>query len=128
MMLKSDAVLKRASAIMLVFFVWAFLGQAVCALHASHLGFPMGAGMDHPTAQASASMTAHGQSQHGERSSAPGQDHSGACAFVACASAITATPDHGPEPMNEVFNTQVAYLGGMTPPDAEMVPPPPRLG
>jgi len=123
-----DAVLERASAIMLALYIGAFLGQAVCALPASHLQSRMGAGMDHPTGQLSASMATHGQAQNGGHSSAPGQDHSGACAFVACASAITATPDHGPEPMNEVFNTQVAYLGGMTPPDAEMVPPPPRFG
>lgn len=123
-----DAVLERASAIMLVLYIGAFLGQAVCALPASHLESRMGAGMEHPTAQASASMATHGQSQNGEHSSAPGQDHSGACAFVACASAITATSDHGPESMGEVFGQHVAYLGGMMPPDGETAPPPPRLG
>ena len=128
MILKSDAVLKRASAIMLVFFVWAFLGQAVCALHASHLGFPMGAGMDHPTAQASASMPAHGQSQHGEHPSAPGESHSGACAQGACGSAVTATAYHGIEAMSRDSNNRVPYLGGIVPPEAEMIPPPPRLG
>ena len=123
-----DAVLERASAIMLVLYIGAFLGQAVCALHASHLESPMGAGMDHPMAQASTAMTAHGQSQQGEHSSAPGQVHSGACAVFACASAMAVDADHGFEPLNSVLGVHVAYLGGMTPTDAEMVPPPPRLG
>ena len=123
-----DAVLKRASSIMLVFFVGAFLGQAVCVLHVPHVESRMGAGMDHPTAQASPSMAVHGQSQHGEHSSAPGQDQSGACAVFACASAMAVDADHGFEPLNSVLGVHVAYLGGMTPTDAEMVPPPPRLG
>ena len=88
----------------------------------------MGAGPDGFAAHASASMPTNSPPQHGEHPGTSGQEHSGACAFVACASAITATSDHGPESMGEVIGQHVAYLGGMMPPDGETAPPPPRLG
>ncbi len=123
-----DTVLQRATSIVLVLYVGAFLGQALCVLHASHVESRMGAGMDRPAAHASASMAEHGPSQHGEHSGTPGENHSGTCAMVACASGITVTREHGLGPSDRVSIAQVAYLGGMMPPDAEMVPPPPRLG
>jgi hypothetical protein len=128
----------------LALYVGAILGQARCLHHASDMESHIDAGLDGFAAQASSSMaphgspptgghssssrTTHGSSQHGEHPGAPGPDHSGACAMVACASAITATPDYGLGPMNKVSNAAVAYLGVVIPPDTEMVPPPPRLG
>ena len=123
MILIPDTVLQRATSIVLVLYAGAFLGQALCVLHASHVECRMG-----PTAHASASMAEHGPSQHGEHSGTPGGNHSGECAMVACASGITVTREHGLGPVDRVSIAQVAYLGGMMPPDAEMVPPPPRLG
>lgn len=128
MILIPDTVLQRATSIVLVLYVGAFFGQAFCALHASHVESRMGAGMDRPAAHASASMAERSPSPHGEHSGPPGKNHSGACALVACAPAITATCEHGLGPIDRVPIAQVAYLGGMMPPDAEMLPPPPRLG
>ena len=77
---------------------------------------------------APSSMAALNPSQHGEHLGAPGPDHTGVCAAVSCASGLTATPDDDLGLMNQVSHAHVAYLGGTMPPDAEMVPPPPRLG
>lgn len=131
-----DTVLQRATSILLVLYVGAFLGQALCILHGTHMDSPTDAGMDRPTADASSStthhaspsMAAHSPSQHGEHSGTPGRHHSGACGAVACGSAITAMIDHSLHPMSQVSNNRVAYLSGMMPPDTETVPPPPRLG
>ena len=79
-------------------------------------------------ANTATSVAAYHPSQPDERSSAPGENRSGACAVVACGSAVTAISQHGLEPMGRVSIAHLAYLGGMTPPDVEMVPPPPRLG
>ena len=123
-----DTVLLRSTSIVLTLYVGAFLGQAPCVLHASHGESPMRAGMDHPAVHASSSTAAHSPSQHGEHPGPPAENHSGGCAVVACGSAITATLDHGLEPLSRLSNDHVAYLGGITRPDAETVPPPPRLG
>ena len=135
-----DTQLQRSASIVLFLYAGAFLGQARCALHGSH----MEASMKRPVAQDPSSMAnhaplstvvhpaisvaAHNPSQPGEHSSAPGENHSGACAVAVYGSAVTAISHHGLEPMGRVSIAHVAYLGGMTPPDAEMVPPPPRLG
>ena len=135
-----DTQLQRSASIVLVLYAGAFLGQAQCALRGSH----MEASMERPVAHAPSSMAnrvplstavhvaisiaAYNPSQPGEHSSAPGEDHSGPCAVAACGSAVTAISHHGLEPTGRVSIAHVAYLGGMTPPDAEMVPPPPRLG
>jgi hypothetical protein len=139
MVLMSDTVLQRVTSVVLTLYVGAFFTQALCVLHSSH----MGAGVeDHPVTHASpsttapsssttalsSSMAAHNASQHGEHSGAHGESHSGVCAVVACASAMTAGSDYGPGLMSRVSNPSVAYLGSTLPPEAEMVPPPPRLG
>ncbi len=113
--------LLRVTSMVLVFYVGAFFGQTLCVLHSSHMESAM-EGL--AAAHASSSMVAHSPSQHDEHS---GQDHSGACAVVACGSAVTASVDHGLGPRNPVLNTSVAYLGGVTAPDVRMVLPPPRL-
>ena len=139
-----EAPLHRATSIMLALYVGTILGPTLCVLHASDMESRMAAGLDGLAAHASSSMATHGSpptavhaspssatpssSQHGEHPGTRGPDHSGACAEVACASAITATPEHGLGPIDRVSIAHVAYLGGMMPPDAEMVPPPPRLG
>ncbi len=147
-----DTLLQGATSIMLALYVGAFLNQAVCVLHASHVEAPMASSMDASAAHASSSMATHTSSsmaihaspsvavgapssmtvlhpsQHGEHSGAPDPDHSGVCAAVSCASALTATTYQDLEPMNRVSPAHVAYLGQRIPPDAEMVPPPPRLG
>ena len=144
MIFRRDAQFERSARIVLVLYAGAFLGQAHCVLHSSHMESGMEAGMEGsaphvsasmathalppPAAHALFSMVAHSSSEHGGHSDATGQIHGGACAVVACGSAITANPDHGLGPMSGVSNTSVAYLGGIAPPDAEMVPPPPRLG
>ena len=131
-----ETVLQRVTSVVLVLYVGAFIGQAFCVLHSS----PMGAGMEgHSVAHASPSMavsssskamspSAHSPSQHAEYSGGPGEIHSGMCAGVAWGSAIKTTADHGLGLMSRVSNTSAAYIGGMMPPDVEMVPPPPRLG
>ena len=139
-----EAPLRRATSIVLALYVGAILGQARCLHHESDMESRMDAGLDAFATQASSSIAAHGSpqtaghasssrathgpSQHGEHPGAPGPDHSGACAVVACTSAITATAEYGLGPIDRVIVTHVAYLGGMMPPDTEMVPPPPRLG
>lgn len=136
MIFMPDTVLQRATSILLVLYVGAFLGQALCVLHGTHVDSRTDAGMDRPTADASSStthhaspsMAAHSPSQHGEHPGTPGRHHSGACGAVACGSAITAMIDHSLHPMSQVSNNRVAYLRGMMPPDTETVPPPPRLG
>ena len=152
MIFKPDAPLRRATSIVLALYVGAILGQVLCVLPAADMESPMGAGLDGIAAHASSSMGAHASSptavhtsssrathspsqdgdhrgeHHGEHPGTRGPSHSGACAVVACASAITATAEHGLGPTARVFVAHVAYLGGMMPPDAEMVPPPPRLG
>ena len=60
-----DTVLQRSTSIVLMLYVGAFLGQALCVLHASHGESRTGAGMDHPAVHASSSMAAHSPSQHG---------------------------------------------------------------
>ena len=144
--------LQRATSIVLALYVGAFLGQALCVLHTSHVESLMGSGMDGSAAHASSSMethasssmashaspatatyasssmAAHSPSQHGEHSGAPGPNHAGMCAVMACGSAVTTTPDDGFGPLGRFLGAQVVYLGGRMPPDAEMVPPPPRLG
>ena len=139
-----EAPLHRATSIVLALYVGAILGQTVCVLPASDMESRMGAGLDGfaarpsssmathgspPTAvHASSSRATHGVSQHGVHPGSRGPDHSGACAVVACTSAVTATPEHGLGPIDRVFVAHVAYLDRMMPPDTEMVPPPPRLG
>ena len=144
--------LQQATSIVLALYVGAFLGQALCVLDTSHVESLMGSGMDGsaahasssmathessstathaspPTATyASSSMAAHSPSQHGEHSGAQGPNHAGMCSVMACGSAVTTTPDDGFGPLGRFSGAQVAYLGGRLPPDAEMVPPPPRLG
>ena len=140
LILMSDTVLQRVTSVVLTLYVGAFFAQAFCVLHSSHMGSSEVEG--HPIAHASPSMTApsssttalsssmaaHGPAQHGEHSGAHGESHSGICAVVACASAMTATSDYGPGPMSRLSNASVAYLGSATRPEAEMIPPPPRLG
>ena len=63
-----------------------------------------------------------------QHSGTTGPAHTGVCAAVSCASAITATPVDDLGPMNRVSRAQVAYFTGTVPPDAEVVLPPPRLG
>ncbi len=144
MIFKAEAPLHRATSIVLALYVGAIVGPALCVLHASDMESRMAAGLDGFTAHGSSSMATHESpptalhaslssatfcsSQHGEHPGARGPDHSGACAVVACTSAITATPEHGVGQIDRVFVAHVAYLGGVIPPDAEMVPPPPRLG
>ena len=147
-----EAPLHRATSIVLALYVGAILGQVLCVLPMSDMESPLGAGLDGFGAHSSSSMAnhvsssmanhgspptavhesssraSHGPSQHGEHAGRRGPDHSGACAVVACTSAITATPEHGVGPIDRVFVAHVAYLGGVIPPDTEMVPPPPRLG
>ena len=124
-----EAPLHRATSIVLALYVGAILGQVLCVLPMSDIESPMGAGLDGFGAHASSSMAAHvSSSMAHEHAGTRGPDHSGACAVVACTSAITATPEHGLGPIDRVFVAHVAYLGGMVPSDTEMVPPPPRLG
>ena len=144
--------LQGATSIVLALYVGAFLGQALCVLHTSHVESLMGSGIDGSAAHASSStethasstmathasprtatyvsssMAAHSPSQHGEHSGAPGPNHAGMCAVTACGSAVTTTPDDGFGPLSRFSGSRVAYLGGRMPPDGEMVPPPPRLG
>lgn len=139
-----EAPLHRATSIVLALYAGAILSQALCLLHASGMESRMGAGPDSSFARASSSIAAHGSPptpasapssftmhspfQHGGHAGRRGPDHSGACAVVACSSAITATPDHGLVLTQGISNVHVAYLGEVMPPDAEMVLPPPRLG
>ena len=132
--------LQQVSSIVLTLYLGAFLGQTFCVLPTSHVGYGMGGSAAHasssmathaspPTATyASSSMAAHSPSQHGEHSGAQGPNHAGMCSVMACGSAVTTTPDDGFGPLGRFSGAQVAYLGGRLPPDAEMVPPPPRLG
>jgi len=78
--------------------------------------------------QAPLSMMAHNSSELAGHSHGTAQIHSGACAVLACAVAITTSPDHGFRPMNRVSKNSVAYLGNIGPPDEKMVPSPPRFG
>ncbi len=119
-----DTPLRRASSIVLALYVGAFLGQAFCVLHSSHVEFGMGSSM----ATHASSTAAVGPFQHGEHSGASGPAHTGVCGAASCASALTATPYHDPGPADPVSHSYLAYLGGKVPPDAEMAPPPPRLG
>ena len=152
MILIQDTLLKRSATIVLVLYVGAFLGQALCVLHTSHMESGSEIGANGPPAHVASSMEAHaassmetyaspstamyatpsmstlGSSHHGEHSGAPEPSHSGVCAVVACGSAVTTTTDHGLETMSLVSNFQLVYLGGAPPPEAEMVLPPPRLG
>ena len=127
--------LQRTTSIVLALYVGAFLGQALCVLPTSHVESLMGSGMDGSAVHASSSMETHASSmgaldpaQHDEHSGASGPAHTGVCGAASCASALTATPYHDPGPVDPVSYSYVAYLGGKVPPDAEMVPPPPRLG
>jgi len=129
-----DTPFRRASSIVLALYVGAFLGQAFCVLHSSHVESGMGAGMD-AAGHVSSSVATHASSaaalgpfQHDEHSGASGPAHTGLCGAASCASALTATPYHDPGPADPVSHSYLAYLGGKVPPDAEMVPPPPRLG
>jgi hypothetical protein len=119
-----DTPLRRASSIVLALYVGAFLGQAFCVLHSSHVESGMGSSV----ATHAFSTAAVGPFQHGEHSGASGPAHTGVCGAASCASALTATPRHDPGPVDPVSYSYVAYLGGKVPPEAEMVPPPPRLG
>ncbi len=130
-----DTPLHRASSIVLALYVGAFLGQAFCVLHSSHVESGMASSMDGSAAHVSSSVAAHASStaglgpfQHGEHSDASGPAHSGVCGAASCASALTARPYHDPGPVDPVSHSYLAYLGGKVPPDVEMVPPPPRLG
>ena len=133
-----DPPLRRASSIVLALYAGAFLGQAFCVLHSSHVESGMGSSMaSHASSMAThassvathaSSTTAVGPFQHGEHSGASGPAHTGVCGAVSCASALTATPYHDPGPMNPVSHPYVAYLDGKVSPNVETVPPPPRLG
>ena len=135
-----DTQLQRSASIVLFLYAGAFLGQARCVLQRSHMEASMERSVGHApssmvkhaplstVANTATSVAAYHPSQPDERSSAPGENRSGACAVVACGSAVTAISQHGLEPMGRVSIAHLAYLGGMTPPDVEMVPPPPRLG
>ncbi len=132
--------LQQVSSFVLTLYLGTFLGQTFCVLHASHVGPGMDSSAVHaPSSMAThvspstpvqvlSSMAAHSPSHHGEHSGPIAPDHTSMCAAIACASALTATPDHDLEPMNRVSPAHVAYLAQRIPPDAEMVPPPPRLG
>jgi hypothetical protein len=144
-----DPPLRRASSIVLALYVGAFLGQAFCVLHASHVESGMGSSMGGSAAHVSSSVATHASSaaahassmathassigaldpaQHDERSGASGPAHTGVCGAASCASALTATIYHDPGPLDPVSYSYLAYLGGKVPPDTETVPPPPRLG
>ncbi len=139
-----EAPLHRATSIVLALYAGAILGQAFCVLHASDAATRMGAspndfaphamssmatyGSPPTVVHTSSSRATHNPSQHGEHPGRRGPEHSGTCTVAACASVVTTTPDHGLVLTQGVSNVHVAYLGEMTPPDAEMVPPPPRLG
>jgi hypothetical protein len=144
MTFKPDHVLKRTTSIVLALYVGAFLGQALCAFHVSDVESQMAAGPNGFAPHAMSSMATYGSppavvhtsswrathdpSQHGEHPGRQGPEHSGACAVVACASAVTTTSDYGLVLTQGVSSAHMAYLGEMLPPDAEMVLPPPRLG
>ena len=115
-----DTLLQRVASVMLPLYVGAFLGQALCVLPPSH--------MESRTPVAAGVPAAHATSQHGEHSSAPPRTHSGRCAVVACGSAVTSTPDFLLATMGPVSTPEVAYPDGTTPPEPEIVLPPPRLG
>ncbi len=135
-----DTLLQRAALIVLTLYAGAFLGQTLCVLHSSHTDsahqedlpahapLSMAAHMSLTATDVSSSMVADSPSQHGEHSDSPGQNHSGACAVVACGSAITVAPDLGLPAMSRFSNPLRAYQDRMMPPEAEMVSPPPRLG
>ena len=149
-----DPVLQRAALIVLLLYVGAFLGSSFCVLHTSHTQSGMNGPATHvsssvatPTSSAMATHTssamttpvsssteAHapslgaGPDPSQQHSGTTGPAHTGVCAAVSCASAITATPVDDLGPMNRVSRAQVAYFTGTVPPDAEMVLPPPRLG
>jgi hypothetical protein len=122
-----DTLLQRAASIMLLLYVGAFLGQALCVLPTSHMESRIEVGVDINMEVGGNASAAHAASQHGEHSGPPEQSHSGACAVVACASAVTTTPDHSFARMSRVSTPVVAYADGTMPPEAEMVLPPPRL-
>ena len=133
MILAPDILLRRVTSVVLTLYVGAFLAQALCVLPSSHVGPGMegpstAVHASSPAAVPSSSMAAHSASPHGAHSGALGESHSGLCAVVACGSAIATSPDHGLGLMSRVSNAFVVYLGGIVPPDAEMVLPPPRLG
>ena len=126
-----DPPLRRASSIVLALYIGAFLGQAFCVLHSSHVESGMGSSMaSHASSMAThaSSTDAVGPFQHGEHSGASGPAHTGVCGAASCASAVTATTYHEPGPVDPVSHSYLAYLGGKVPPDVETVPPPPRLG
>jgi hypothetical protein len=139
-----EAPLNRATSVVLALYAGAILGQAFCVLDVSDTATQMGAGPNGFAPHAMSSMATNGSpaavvhtstsrathdpSQHGEHPGRQGPEHSGACAVIACASAVTATPDYGLVLTQGVSSVHVAYLGETLPPDAEMVLPPPRLG
>jgi hypothetical protein len=140
MLVRRDARFERSARIVLGLYAGAFLSQALCVLHSSHMESGIQGPALHtlssmathespsPASQARFSMMAHNSSEHDGHSDGTAQTDSGACAVLACAAAITASPDHGLGPMNRVSSDSVAHLGDTGLPDAEMVPPPPRLG
>jgi hypothetical protein len=133
-----DTAFRRASSIVLALYVGAFLGQAFCVLHSSHVESGMGSSMaSHTSSMAThassvathaSSTAALGPLQQGEHSGASGPAHTGVCGAASCASAVTAATYHEPGPVDPISYSYLAYLGGKVPPDVEMVPPPPRLG
>ena len=138
-----DTLRQRTALTVLTLYAGAFLAQALCVLHPSDMESHMGTAMEGPATHApssmampasssvavpaSFSMAAHSPSQHGGHSGA-GPNHSGVCAVMACGSAVTTTLDDSLGPVSGISTAQVAYLGGAAPPEAEMIPPPPRLG
>ena len=131
-----DTLRQRTALTVLTLYAGAFLGQALCVLHPSDMESHMGTAMEGPATRApssvampaSSSVAAHSPSQHGGHSGAPGPNHSGVCAVMACGSAVTTTLDDDLGPLSRASSAQVAYLGGAASPEAEMIPPPPRLG
>ena len=149
-----DTLLQRAASIVLALYVGAFLGSSFCVLHASHSQSGMGGPTTHVSSSVvthtsssmathtSSSMTTHtssstevhaiswgaGPDPSHQHSGPTGPAHSGVCAAVSCASALTATSFEDLGPMNRVSRAQVAYFVGTVSPDVEMVLPPPRLG
>jgi hypothetical protein len=118
MTFRPNTPLHRSAVIVLALYAGAFFGQIFCVLPMSHVESRLQVRGELPAAYAA--------SQHGQHSGAPGHDHSGVCAVVACGSAVVTTPDHGLAPTGRLSIPQVAYAHGTIPPEPDLVLPPPR--
>ena len=157
MIFVANTLRQQTAVTVLTLYAGAFLGQALCVIHPSELhpsdmesktGTSMEGHVAHGSASmampgsssttmaassssailASSSTAAHSPSQHEGHSGTRGSNHSGVCAAMACGSAVTTTLDEDLGPLSRAASAQVAYLSGGAPPEAEMIPPPPRLG